>query len=125
MPILPNLPKSAKATVSVGTMLSGSYKVPLSLSVNFRDSEVRKAVPNFNGLEEVFALVPVDTFHSDNPVRWERRELTYNKKSRKHEYSGEITGGAINRLGVAFGAETNVDLYWFQNPDQNFMPKKP
>jgi hypothetical protein len=42
MPLLKNVSKAAKASVKTGIMLSGSYKVPLNITVRFRDDVVEK-----------------------------------------------------------------------------------
>lgn len=101
----------------------------LRLEVVVDDAAVAAQVGGFDGLEQVFALVPRRL--GDGSLRWESVDVPfvgpelsgYYGEVRRDRHETEWLRGldvaTARELGVAFGMDTNVGTVWLQGPDEN------
>jgi hypothetical protein len=124
MPVIQDVSRAARPTVSVGVQPSGGIKAPVKLRVEVDDHRLSQQIPGFDGLERLFALVPTETQNPQAPVVWKRYELSYVATTfgghDHHWGDAEAIPETVQKYGIAFGMETNRGTYWLQHPGQNF-----
>lgn len=106
------------------------------MSVSVPDGQIRAMNPGFDGMEQVFALVPRPS------GAWDRVDLSYTSSgttaamntgpgngrysyvpSDHHETVIALVDiKTIRREGIAFGIDTNVGTLWLQAAGKNWTP---
>lgn len=103
----------------------GGEQQGLSVEVQVDDQAIRSNVPRFDGIENVFALVPRST---ESGVAWTKTTLQYTKSRQGSDktvdlhrvFVSDVDAAAVAQHGVAIGLETNTGVIWAQRNGENF-----
>ena len=113
-----------------GTAASAEYLATNKLSLQMRvdDAHVREDNNGFDGMEQVFAIVPM------KDGSWERFAMGYSgdrvdrsgRREDLHKRTVTADDGVdfdkVQKEGIAFGMETNVGTLYVQRFGDNYRP---